>query len=245
MYPFQYVEVSDPAQWIRPTGSRSREPYASSVPVDGIPTGQPRVHCSADQPAPTIATSACRMVAPAGRFRLGFERACAAVGIAAAAPVVSVPETNRRLVISSLCEATAAPGYSAAAVSELPGIPFAELVGLEVLNATPALVRARLAWSPELCTTGGVMHGGAIMALADNSGGICAFLNMPPGAIGTATIESKTNFMRGVFSGSLTANTRPLHTGRTIAVLETELIRDDGKLAAKVTQTQAYHYPKG
>jgi 1,4-dihydroxy-2-naphthoyl-CoA hydrolase len=129
-------------------------------------------------------------------------------------------------------------------MSELPGIPFADLVGLEMLEATPALVRARLAWAPALCTTAGVMHGGAIMALADNSGGICAFLNMPEGAIGTATIESKTNFMRGVLSGSLTATTRPLHTGRTVAVLETELVRDDGKLAAKVTQTQAYHYPR-
>jgi 1,4-dihydroxy-2-naphthoyl-CoA hydrolase len=70
---------------------------------------------------------------------------------------------------------------------------------------------------------GGIMHGGAIMALADNCGGICAYMNMPEGAIGTATIESKTNFLRAVAGGSLTASTRPLHTGRTVAVLETEL----------------------
>jgi uncharacterized protein (TIGR00369 family) len=78
------------------------------------------------------------------------------------------------------------------------------------------------------------------MALADNGGGICAFLNLPEGATGTATIESKTNFLRAVKGGAVTATTRPLHKGRSIIVLETELAREDGKLAAKVTQTQAF-----
>jgi len=127
---------------------------------------------------------------------------------------------------------------------DLPTIPFAEVLGAELLEATPALVRARLTWSPERCTTNGIMHGGAMMALADNCGGICAFLNMPDGALGTATIESKTNFLRAVDGGAVTATTRPLHLGRTIAVLETELTREDGKLAAKVTQTQVFHYPR-
>jgi 1,4-dihydroxy-2-naphthoyl-CoA hydrolase len=121
-------------------------------------------------------------------------------------------------------------------------IPFAKHLGIELLEAGPELVRARLDWTPERCTTGGVMHGGALMALADNCGGVCAFLNMPEGAIGTATIESKTNFLRGVRDGAVTATTRPLHLGRTIMVAETELARGDGKLAAKVTQTQVFHY---
>jgi uncharacterized protein (TIGR00369 family) len=86
------------------------------------------------------------------------------------------------------------------------------------------------------------MHGGALMALADNGGGLCAFLNLPDGASGTATIESKTNFLRAVKGGAVTATTRPLHRGRTMIVLETELERDDGKLVAKVTQTQTYHF---
>jgi 1,4-dihydroxy-2-naphthoyl-CoA hydrolase len=128
--------------------------------------------------------------------------------------------------------------------NDLPPIPFADALGAELLDATPACVRARLAWSPERCTTNGIMHGGAMMALADNCGGICAFLNMPDRALGTATIESKTNFLRAVDGGSVTATTRPLHLGRTIAVLETELTREDGKLAAKVTQTQVFHYPR-
>jgi 1,4-dihydroxy-2-naphthoyl-CoA hydrolase len=123
-------------------------------------------------------------------------------------------------------------------------IPFAATLGIELLEAGPDVVRARLDWAPERCTADGVMHGGVLMALADNSGAICAFLNLPDGALGTATIESKTNFLRAVRSGSVLAETRPLHRGRTLIVVETEVARDDGKLAAKVTQTQAYHYPR-
>ncbi len=123
-------------------------------------------------------------------------------------------------------------------------MPFAVLIGVELLDASPELVRGRLQWAPERCTAGGLMHGGALMALADTCGGACAFLNLPEGALGTATIESKTNFLRGVREGVITASTRPLHAGRTLIVLETEIARDDGALAAKVTQTQAFHYPR-
>ncbi len=123
-------------------------------------------------------------------------------------------------------------------------IPFAAMLGIELLEAGPEVVRARLDWTPERCTAGGIMHGGAMMALADNSGGICAILNLPAGAQGTATIESKTNFLRALREGSVTATTRPLHKGRTLIVLETELSDDGGRLVAKVTQTQIYHYPR-
>lgn len=123
-------------------------------------------------------------------------------------------------------------------------IPFAAALGIELLEATPELVVSRLQWTPERCTTGGVMHGGALMALADNGGGVCAFLNLAEGAVGTATIESKTNFLRAVREGAVTASSSPLHVGRTMVVVETALVRDDGKLAAKVTQTQAFHYPR-
>jgi uncharacterized protein (TIGR00369 family) len=123
-------------------------------------------------------------------------------------------------------------------------VPFAETLGIEMLEAGPDLVVARLELTPELYTMGGLMHGGALMALADNSGGVCAFLNLPEGATGTATIESKTNFLRAVREGAVTARTRPLHRGRTFMVLETELVRHDEMLAGKVTQTQAFHYPR-
>jgi 1,4-dihydroxy-2-naphthoyl-CoA hydrolase len=123
-------------------------------------------------------------------------------------------------------------------------MPFAALVGIELLEAGPDLVRGRLDWSPERCTAGGLMHGAALMALADSCGGVCAFLNLPEGAAGTSTIESKTNFLRAVREGSLTATAKPLHKGRTLMVVETELALDDGSLAAKVTQSQAFHYPR-
>jgi 1,4-dihydroxy-2-naphthoyl-CoA hydrolase len=123
-------------------------------------------------------------------------------------------------------------------------MPFAALIGIEPLEAGPELVRARIAWAPERCTAGGVMHGAALMALADTCGGVCAFLNLPEGAHGTTTIESKTNFLRAVREGHVTASTRPLHRGRTLIVLESELTRDDGSLAAKVTQGQAFMYPR-
>jgi 1,4-dihydroxy-2-naphthoyl-CoA hydrolase len=124
-------------------------------------------------------------------------------------------------------------------------MPFAVLIGIELVEAGPGLVRGRLEWSAERCTAGGLMHGGALMALADTCGGVCAFLNLPDGAVGTATIESKTNFMRAVRDGAIAASTRPLHCGRSMIVLETELALDDGSLAAKVTQSQVFHYPHG
>jgi uncharacterized protein (TIGR00369 family) len=123
-------------------------------------------------------------------------------------------------------------------------MPFAALIGVELLEAGPELVRGRIAWSPERCTAGGVMHGGAIMALADTCGGVTAFLNLPEGAAGTATIESKTNFLRAVREGAITASTRPLHAGRTLIVIETEIAREGGALVAKVTQSQAFQYPR-
>ena len=123
-------------------------------------------------------------------------------------------------------------------------VPFEALLGIELIEATSELVRARLRWEPERCTAGGILHGGALMGLADECGGICAFLNLPEGASGTATIESKTNFLRGVSEGSVTATARPLHKGRSMLVVESELTREDGKLVAKVTQTQIFHFRK-
>jgi len=117
--------------------------------------------------------------------------------------------------------------------------PFTAFLGIEMVAASPHEVKAQLAWSEDICTAGGVLHGGALMALADNTGGFCAFLNLPDGAPGTATIESKTNFFGPVRSGTVHAVSRPLHTGRRTVVVDTELSDDAGKLVARVTQTQA------
>jgi uncharacterized protein (TIGR00369 family) len=117
-------------------------------------------------------------------------------------------------------------------------MPFAQLIGAELMEAGPAEVRGRLAWSAERCTAGGVLHGGALMSLADSVGAVCAMLNLPEGA-STATIESKTNFFRGVREGHVEAIARPLHVGRTTIVVQTDLLDDQGRRVAQVTQTQA------
>ena len=118
-------------------------------------------------------------------------------------------------------------------------MPFAELLGVEVLAASPEEVRARIAWEERLCTAGGVLHGGALMSLADAAGAFCTFLNLPERSAGTATIESKTNFFRAVREGHVVATSRPLHRGRTTIVVETDLHDAEGKHVARVTQTQA------
>jgi uncharacterized protein (TIGR00369 family) len=118
-------------------------------------------------------------------------------------------------------------------------MPLAATLGIEVSAATAEEVRGRLAWAPERCTSAGVLHGGAIMALADTAGALCAYLNLPEGATGTTTVESKTNLLAAVRGGTLAATATPLHVGGRLVVVETELRRDDGRLAAKTTQTQA------
>lgn len=122
-------------------------------------------------------------------------------------------------------------------------MPLCAALGMRVDTADAALVQLSLDWSPELCTTAGLLHGGAVMALADSAGGACAFLNLPEGA-GTSTIESKTNFLGAIKDGTVTASARPLHVGGSTIVVETEIRRDDGKLVAKVTQTQAVLKPR-
>ena len=117
-------------------------------------------------------------------------------------------------------------------------MPLCQLLGMRVTSAAPDEVVLELDWSPSLCTTAGLLHGGVVMALADSSGAVCAFLNLPEGAM-TSTIESKTNFLGAVKEGTVTATARPLHVGGSTIVVETEVRRADGRLAAKVTQTQA------
>jgi 1,4-dihydroxy-2-naphthoyl-CoA hydrolase len=84
-----------------------------------------------------------------------------------------------------------------------------------------------------------VLHGGAIMGLADSAAGTCAYLNLPEGAVGTATIDSSTHFLRAVRGGSVEAVSRPLRVGRSVIVVETDVIDDAGEIVARVVQAQA------
>lgn len=117
-------------------------------------------------------------------------------------------------------------------------MPFADLLGIDVVSAGPSGVTARVAWAPERCTSATVMHGGYLMACADSIGAACAVFNLPSGAL-TSTIESKTNFFRAVTEGTVTLTATPLHVGRTTIVVQTDVTRPDGKLVTRTTQTQA------
>jgi len=118
-------------------------------------------------------------------------------------------------------------------------MPFAELKGVTFTDAEKDRVVARMLVRPDLCTLGHTIHGGAIMAFADSVGAAATVINLPAEAKGTTTIESKTNFFAGAKVGTpLTAASVPLHRGRRPQVWETRIINPDGRLIAKVTQTQ-------
>ncbi|QGZ96781.1 PaaI family thioesterase [Terricaulis silvestris] len=118
-------------------------------------------------------------------------------------------------------------------------IPFAKTMGVEITEATPERVVARLVVRPELCTGGSILHGGAIMALADSAGAVGAFLSLPPGATGTTTIESKTNFLGAAKAGvTIIAEATPVHKGKRTSVWQTRVATEDGKAVALVIQTQ-------
>ena len=119
-----------------------------------------------------------------------------------------------------------------------------ELLGIKLVEVTPDKVVATLLVRPELCTTGGILHGGTIMAFADTLGAVGTFANMPPGYT-TATIESKTNFVGGAPEGAtVTGETTPVHKGRTTQVWQTRVTNAEGKLVALVTQTQILMPPR-
>ncbi|GAA2657876.1 PaaI family thioesterase [Streptomyces vastus] len=120
----------------------------------------------------------------------------------------------------------------------LAAVPFGSRLGILLEEAEPDRVIGTLPWSPDLCTAGDVLHGGALMTLADTAGAVCAFLNLPPDAA-TSTVESKTNFFRAVRSGHARAESRPLHVGRSFIVVQTDLYDAEGRPVGQTTQTQA------
>ncbi len=115
---------------------------------------------------------------------------------------------------------------------------FPGLMGVELVEATPETVAARMTVRPDLCTAGNILHGGAVMAFADTLGAIGTLVNLPQGAR-TTTIESGTRFLAAAPAGSVvTGRSTPLHRGRTTMVWQTEIRNEAGKLCAVVTQTQ-------
>jgi len=121
---------------------------------------------------------------------------------------------------------------------------FPGLLGVRIVEAAPERVVAELTVREEHCTTPGIMHGGAIMALADTLGGMATFLNLSNGA-GTTTIESKTNFFAPGRTGEIVrAECLPLHRGKRTMVWQTRVTGPDGRMLALVTQTQVVLEPR-
>ena len=122
-------------------------------------------------------------------------------------------------------------------------MPLCRSLGITAVEAAPPRVVLEMAWEASWCTAGGLLHGGAMMALADSAGATCAFLNLPAGAVGTATIQSGTNFVGSVTEGAVTATAIPLHVGSTTIVVETRMHVGD-RLVATTTQTQTVLRPR-
>ena len=120
----------------------------------------------------------------------------------------------------------------------------AKTLGIRTVSASKDEMVLALEWRPEITQPAGLLHGGAIMTLADTAGGALSYANLPEGATGTSTIESKTNFLSAVQSGTVTATARVLKAGRSVVVIETEVTDDTGRLVAKVTQTQIVLRPQ-
>ena len=118
-------------------------------------------------------------------------------------------------------------------------LPFAQLLGIEFISAEADALAARMPIGPDLCTLGGVAHGGAIMSFADTLGAAAAFINLPADAKGTTTIESKTNFIAAAPAGStVIGRTTLVHRGRRTQVWQTRVVSEDEEILALVVQTQ-------
>jgi len=117
-------------------------------------------------------------------------------------------------------------------------LPFAELLGIEVISASPDKIVAEMTVREDLCTSPAVLHGGAIMAFADTLGALGTIVNLPQGS-GTTTIESKTNFVAPAAVGTrIVGEATPIHRGRRTMIWQTRVSGQGGRLVALVTQTQ-------
>ena len=117
-------------------------------------------------------------------------------------------------------------------------VPFTAELALSMIEASRDRVVGRAEWAAERCTAGGVLHGGYLMATVDSVGAMCAVQNLPEGAAGTTTIESKTNFLAGGRAGIMRATATPLHKGRRTMVWQTNITDETGRLLSVTTQTQ-------
>jgi uncharacterized protein (TIGR00369 family) len=117
-------------------------------------------------------------------------------------------------------------------------MPFTEILGLEICEGSSGKVVARAKWTRERCTSDNLIHGGYLMAVADSIGAACAWLNLPEDSR-TTTIESKTNFFKGLTGGHIQLIATPIHVGRTTIVVQTDITNEKDDFISRTIQTQA------
>jgi uncharacterized protein (TIGR00369 family) len=117
-------------------------------------------------------------------------------------------------------------------------MPFAVQSGVSIESASKDAVVGHIDWAADRCTIGGLMHGGALMTLADSLGAVAAFLHLPEGA-GTATVTSNTSLLRGLREGRATGTSTVINAGKRFITVRTDVVDDEGRLLITTTQVQA------
>lgn len=144
-----------------------------------------------------------------------------------------------------MSDPTLTTGTPAASDDDLKGLlarmPYAATLGISLQAASADEIIGSLAWAPELCTAGRVMHGGALISLADTVGAVCAFLGLPSDA-STATTSSTTHLFAAVHDGSVTATARPLHRGRCLITVQTNLTDASGARSRRSPRARPSSY---
>ncbi len=138
-----------------------------------------------------------------------------------------------------ICDPTSPSSAAKPAHPAVSRIPFAALIGIEIVSAAKDRIEARLLVRPDLCNPMQGLHGGAAMSFADTLGAMGAIMNLPDGAGGTTTLESKTNFIGSAKAGETVVGVcTPVHIGRRTSIWQTKITTEAGRTVALVTQTQ-------
>lgn len=115
---------------------------------------------------------------------------------------------------------------------------FPGLLGVRITELAPDKIVGEMQVRPDLCTSGGILHGGAYMAFADTLGAVGTVINLSPGKR-TTTTDSSTKFIAGAkVNTKVIGESVALHRGRSTMVWQTSIRNSEGKLCAVVTQTQ-------
>ena len=115
-------------------------------------------------------------------------------------------------------------------------VPYARLLGLELLGASRGEAVFSVELREELKRNGGLMHGGALASLMDTASAFAVLTLLAPGEQ-TVTIDLQIHFLRPVFSGRVEARARVLRKGRRVATLSIDVTDEAGKLTATGTTT--------